>query len=78
MSPTPVVRTHTGQENQAAAVIAWPTGGGSDGIAESRKLEVLARVFRDRLLDKLRCRRGSATRPTSQSSWPIGMATAAA
>ena len=32
---TPVVRTHEGADNQAAAVIAWPTGGGADGIAES-------------------------------------------
>jgi zinc protease len=61
----PVVRTHTGTPNQAAAVIAWPTGGGSAGITESRKLEILAAVFRDRLIDQLRSQAGSAIRRTS-------------
>ena len=51
---TPVVRTHLGDDNQAAAVIAWPTGGGIDGIAESRRLDVLAAVFSDRLFERLR------------------------
>ena len=39
---TPVMRTHTGPENQAAAVIAWPTGGGIAAITDSRRLDVLA------------------------------------
>jgi zinc protease len=70
---TPVVRTHTGQEDQAAAVIAWPTGGGSAGIAESRKLEVLAAVFRDRLIDQLRSQAGISYSPNVASQWPMGM-----
>ena len=70
---TPVVRRHTGQPNQAAAVIAWPTGGGSAGLAESRKLEVLAAVFRDRVLDELRERTGTSYSPTVLSQWPVGL-----
>ncbi|PMW91673.1 hypothetical protein C1X59_30140, partial [Pseudomonas sp. FW215-R2] len=35
----PVVRTHDGPDNQAAAVIAWPTGGGVAGATESRRLD---------------------------------------
>jgi zinc protease len=61
-APTPA------SPNQAAAVIAWPTGGGSAGITESRKLDVLAAIFRDRLIDQLRSQAGSAIRPTSPAS----------
>lgn len=71
----PVVLTHKGQDNQAAAVIAWPTGGGSEGIAESRKLEVLAAVFRDRLIDQLRSQAGVSYSPQVASQWPLGMPT---
>jgi len=71
---TPVVRTHSGQEDQAVALIAWPTGGGIEGIAESRKLEVLAQVFNDRLFDRLRTESGASYSPSVQSSWPVGAA----
>lgn len=71
---TPVIRRHSGLANQAAAVIAWPTGGGSAGIAESRKLEILAAVFRDRVLDELRARTGASYSPSVASQWPVGMA----
>lgn len=70
----PVVRTHTGLPDQAAAVIAWPTGGGSDGISEGRKLEILAAVFRDRLIDQLRSQAGVSYSPNVSSDWPVGMA----
>lgn len=70
----PVVRTHTGTPNQAAAVIAWPTGGGSANVAESRKLEILAAIFRDRLIDQLRSQAGVSYSPNVDSSWPLGMA----
>ncbi|MFD1787357.1 M16 family metallopeptidase [Sphingomonas floccifaciens] len=73
-TPTPVARTHDGRDTQAAAVIAWPTGGGSDGIATGRKLEVLAAVFRDRLLDKLRSAAGISYTPNVASNWPVGLA----
>jgi zinc protease len=71
----PVVRTHTGQPDQAAAVIAWPTGGGTanGGITESRKLDVVAAIFRDRLLDQLRSQAGVSYSPNVGSDWPVGM-----
>lgn len=69
----PVVRRHTGQPNQAAAVIAWPTGGGSDALGESRRLEILAAIFRDRLLDRLRSQAGLSYTPNVVNQWPVGM-----
>lgn len=68
----PVIRTHDGDDNQAAAVIAWPTGGGSAGHAESRALDVLAAVFADRLFDRLRSVAGASYSPNAQSQWPVG------
>jgi zinc protease len=70
----PVVRTHQGADNQAAAVIAWPTGGGTAGIAESRQLDVIAQVFGDRLFDRLRSEAGASYTPSVQSQWPVGLA----
>ncbi|TKD53084.1 M16 family metallopeptidase [Sphingomonas baiyangensis] len=70
---TPLTRTHRGQPNQAAAVIAWPTAGGSDAISESRRLDVLAAVFRDRLFDRLRSQEGASYTPNVVSDWPVGM-----
>ncbi|MDP5277842.1 insulinase family protein [Sphingomonas sp. DG1-23] len=69
----PVVRTHSGKADQAAAVIAWPTGAGSAGITESRKLEVLAAIFRDRMIDQLRSQAGVSYSPNVASQWPLGM-----
>ena len=69
----PVRRTHQGGENQAAALIAWPTGGGIDGIKDSRRLDVLAQVFSDRLFERLRQTAGASYSPSVGSSWPIGM-----
>jgi len=71
----PVVRTHTGKADQAAAVIAWPTGAGSAGITESRKLDVLAAIFRDRLIDQLRSQAGVSYSPNVASQWPLGFET---
>lgn len=69
----PVVREHTGKADQAAAVIAWPTGAGSAGITESRKLDVLAAIFRDRLIDQLRSQAGVSYSPNVASQWPLGL-----
>lgn len=71
---TPVIRTHNGPDNQAAAVIAWPTGGGIDAITESRQLDILAQVFSDRLFEKLRQAAGASYSPNVQSQWPKGLA----
>lgn len=70
----PLVRTHGGGEDQAVAVIAWPTGSGVDGIADSRRLDVLAQVFSDRLFERLRQTAGASYSPSVSSSWPMGQA----
>lgn len=69
----PVVRTHRGPKEQAAAVVAWPLGGGIEGIYEARKLELLSQLFSDRLFDQLREGQGEAYSPDANSSWPLGM-----
>ena len=69
----PIVRTHRGDAEQGAAVLAWPTGGGLEGIFESRKLDVLADIFADRLFDQLREAEGASYTPSVSSSWPTGM-----
>ncbi len=71
---TAITRTHDGPDNQAVAVMAWPTGGGAAGIAESRRLEVLAQIFSDRLFERLRSDAGASYSPNVQSSWPEGLA----
>jgi zinc protease len=72
-SPEPVVLRHAGEADQAAAIIAWPTGGGSALLPESRKLEVLADVFSNRLLDAMREKAGASYSPQVSSSRPLDM-----
>ncbi|MXP26767.1 insulinase family protein [Altererythrobacter indicus] len=67
----PMVITHKGEPNQAAAIMAWPTGGGSAGLPESRKLEVLSQLFSNRLLDAVREGTGSSYAPSVGSNWPV-------
>jgi zinc protease len=79
----PEVLTHRGDANQAAAVVSWPTGGGSVGIAESRQLELLTQLFTNRLMDAMREKTGASYAPQVYSQWPLdlengGMITAVA
>lgn len=69
----PHILNHGGDADQAAAVIAWPTGGGSAGLPQSRKLEVLAQLIANRLLDGLRETAGSSYTPFATSNWPLDM-----
>ncbi len=69
----PVVVTHRGAANQAAAVISWPTGGGYDGIHESRQLEILTQLFTNRLLDRMREKLGASYAPQVISDWPLDL-----
>jgi zinc protease len=69
----PVVLRHTGEADQAAAVVAWPTGGGSARLPESRKLELLGEVFQNRLLDAMREKAGASYSPQVQASWPLDL-----
>jgi zinc protease len=66
----PVQLTHKGPKDQTAAVIAWPTGAGLAGISEGRELEVLAAVFRNRLMEKFRSEQGASYSPNIGSRWP--------
>ncbi len=65
---------HRGDENQAAAVVAWPSGGGMEAIRESRQLEILTQVFNNRLLDALREQAGASYSPQVFSKWPNDIA----
>ena len=67
----PVRLTHDGDADQAAAVIAWPTAGGSDGLVQSRKLDLMAQIFSIRLMDGLRETAGAAYSPFVTSNWPL-------
>ncbi len=67
---TPVRLTHKGPANQVAALVAWPTGGGLDGITESRELEILAAIFRDRLFEKFRSEQAASYSPDMVNNWP--------
>jgi zinc protease len=69
-----VVVTHRGDANQAAAVVAWPSGGGTRSLRESRQLEILTQLFNNRLLDALRERAGASYSPQAISNWPADLA----
>jgi len=70
-SDKPIVLAHHGDADQAAAVISWPTGGGSMGIRESRQLEILTQIFTNRLLDAVREKLGVSYAPYVFSTWPV-------
>lgn len=72
-APTPVSLTHRGDSNQAAAVISWPTGGGSPAIRESRELEILTQLFSNRLLEAMREKSGASYAPQVISDWPLDL-----
>lgn len=72
-TPRPVVLTHRGDENQAAAVISWPTGGGMAGIRESRQIELLTQIFTNRLMDAVREKSGASYAPQVFASWPVDL-----
>jgi zinc protease len=70
----PEVITHRGDANQAAAVVAWQSGGGVANLRESRQLEILTQLFNNRLLDALRERAGASYSPQVFSKWPEDLA----
>ena len=67
----PVVLTHRGDANQAAAVMAWPSSGGVANLRESRQLEILTDLFNNRLVDAMRERAGASYAPQVNSRWPV-------
>jgi zinc protease len=70
----PSVVYHRGDANQAAAVVAWPSGGGVASLRESRQLEILTSLFNNRLLEALRERAGASYSPQVFSNWPTDLA----
>ena len=70
----PTVLTHKGEPQQAAAIISWPTGGGTAGLRTSRQLEVLAQLFQNRLMQTMREKAGAAYAPQVGSDWPMDLA----
>jgi len=67
----PIVLRHSGDKDQAAAVMAWPTSGGFAASKESRQLEILTQIFNDRLFEGLRATDGAAYSPSVANSWPF-------
>ncbi|GAB5488574.1 MAG: insulinase family protein [Parasphingorhabdus sp.] len=67
----PKILTHKGDKNRAAAVVAWPTGGGLKGVRESRRLEVLVSIFNDRMFEILRSQQGASYSPQVSNNWPV-------
>jgi zinc protease len=66
---------HKGPQDQAAAVLAWPTGGGLANISEGRGLEIVAAIFRDRLFEKFRAEQAASYSPDMANNWPDDFAT---
>ncbi len=67
---TPMIAYHRGERGQAAAMTAWPTGGGLAAPRDARSLDVLAAIFNDRLFDRLRAEQGASYGPVVDSHWP--------
>ena len=72
-SAKPMVLSHRGDANQAAALVSWPTGGGMIGISESRQLEILTQLFTNRLMDRMREKLGASYAPQVLSNWPLDL-----
>lgn len=70
-SSGPQILTHKGDKDRAAAVIAWPTGGGLKNVRESRRLEVLTSIFNDRMFEILRSQQGASYSPQVANIWPV-------
>jgi zinc protease len=66
----PLKLAHKGPTDQAATIIAWPTGGGLESISEGRELEIVSALFRDRLFEKFRSQQAASYSPDSISNWP--------
>lgn len=70
---TPVVLHHRGDAHQAAAAIAWPSGGGVHNILVSRQLEILTQLFNNRLFDAMREHAGASYAPHVTNDWPLDL-----
>lgn len=66
--PDPTTFTHSGDADQAEAVIGWSTLGGTDHVRERRALSFAANMFEARLFDRLREEEGATYSPNAASS----------
>ena len=64
----PVRLTHTGPAEQALGYIAWPTTDAVDDRTEARKVNILAEVFKLRVLEEIREKQALAYSPRVGSS----------
>jgi zinc protease len=67
-NPKPTVFKHSGDKDQAYAVIGWNTFGGTDRMRERRALSMAANMFQVRLFDRLREQEGASYSPSAASS----------
>ena len=67
-NPAPKTFTHSGDKDQAYAVIGWNTFGGTDRTRERRALSVAANIFQVRLFERLREQEGASYSPNAASS----------
>lgn len=67
----PLVLRHNGAAEQAAGVIAWPTGGGYGDLRDSRQLEIVSQIINDRLFERFRSMDGAAYSPSVSNVWPL-------
>ena len=73
VTPAPIILRHDGDPGQAAAVVSWPTGGGTGLLRESRQLDVLSQVFANRLMAQMREKAGASYAPQVSSDWPLDL-----
>jgi zinc protease len=66
--PSPKTFTHSGDKDQAYALIGWTTFGGTDRTPERRALALAANIFQVRLFERLREAEGASYSPNAASS----------
>ncbi|HEY5711048.1 MAG TPA: insulinase family protein [Allosphingosinicella sp.] len=66
-NPEPRAFTHSGDPNQAYALIGWSTRGGIDNMRDRRALALAANMFETRLFDRLREQEGATYAPNASS-----------
>ncbi|OJU12920.1 MAG: peptidase M16 [Caulobacterales bacterium 68-7] len=74
-TPSPVILTHKGRDDQAMAYAAWPTTDFFADMTLARNTSVLADVMGNRLLEEIREKQGATYSPsvgamTSNMVWP--------
>ncbi|MFM6853145.1 MAG: M16 family metallopeptidase, partial [Sphingopyxis sp.] len=74
VATAPIIARHSGGDTQAAAILAYHTGGGLDDIRTARQLEILAAIFNDRLFERLRDQAGASYSQAVNSNWSADFA----